>query len=111
MPKLINVWKEKFSVIPNEVFWDRRLDYRCRGLLCTLVSLPNGWEFSVVGLAELVHPKDEANSRAEGKDAIRAALQRLEELGYLERIMVRNEKGGFLGYDYKINIPPVQPNN
>ena len=56
MPKLINITKRTYSVIPNEVFSDSRLDYRSRGLLCTLVSLPDGWDFSIPGLVELVKP-------------------------------------------------------
>ncbi len=53
MSKLINIIQDRYSVIPNEVFTDRRLDYRSRGVLCTLLSLPNGWDFSILGLAEL----------------------------------------------------------
>lgn len=110
MPKLINITKRTYSVIPNEVFSDSRLDYRSRGLLCTLVSLPDGWDFSIPGLVELVKPED-GEYKGEGKDAIRLIIQRLETLGYLERIPIRKENGAFLGYDYKINIPPILPNN
>lgn len=105
MGKLINIVKDTFSVIPNEVFNDKRLDFRSRGILCTLLSLPSGWDFSVQGLAALVTSEDE-NYKGEKRDAIQVCLWRLEKLGYLER--VQTFKGGrFAGYDYKINIPPI----
>ena len=111
MGKLINVIREKYSVIPNEIFTDRRLDYRSKGVLCVLLSLPNGWDFSVKTLVNLVTPKDEEikdlpKLRNEGDTAIRATVQYLEQLGYLERIPCKDNKGKFTGYDYKINIPP-----
>lgn len=101
--KLINIYRDKFTVVPNEVLFDKRLDFRSRGVLATILSLPDGWNFSIVGLAELV----DADKRGEGKDAIRAALQYLEQLGYIQRIQQFNERRQFVGYDYKINIPPL----
>lgn len=112
MGKLINVVYEKFSVIPKEVFMDRRLDYRSRGVLCTLISLPNGWDFSVRALLDIVTPTDDEGAKIqqwknEGDNAIRTVLHKLERLGYLERCQAKNERGKFTGYDYKINIPPI----
>lgn len=104
--KLINVYKDKFTVVANDVFYDRRLDYRSRGVLTTILSLPNGWDFSIPGLVALVTPEEDDNSRGEGKAAVRACLTYLEKLGYLERRQTKNEKGLFDGYDYVINIPP-----
>ncbi len=108
MSKLINIIQDRYSVIPNEVFTDRRLDYRSRGVLCTLLSLPNGWDFSILGLAELVNP--DVEEKGEGKYAIRICLQKLEKLGYLQRIQSKNDNGKYAGYDYKINIPPLNHN-
>lgn len=107
MSKLINEIKENYSVIPNVVFQDRRLDYRCKGLLCTLVSLPNGWTFSVSGLVALVTTEDGENPLAEGKSAVTSAINRLEKFGYLDRVPVK-ERGQFAGYDYQIHIPAIE---
>ncbi len=109
MSKLINIIQDRYSVIPNEVFTDRRLDYRSRGVLCTLLSLPNGWDFSTSGLASLVITDDDR--KGDGETAIRSCLQYLERLGYLQRIHVKDDKGYFIGYDYKINIPPILSNH
>lgn len=112
MSKLINTVVKSYSIVSNDIFTDRRLDYRSKGILCTLLSLPDGWDFSIPGLVELVTPRDDlgnviAESKNEGKYAIREAIHRLEDLGYLERIQSKGNDGRFVGYDYKINIPPV----
>lgn len=39
MGKLINVIKDKYSIIPNEVFFDKRLDYRSRGVTMHYIFL------------------------------------------------------------------------
>lgn len=113
MGKLINVLRDRYSIIPNEVFMDRRLDFRAKGILCTIFSLPNGWEFSVKGLVELVTQRDdqgnELSGRGEGKAAVDSAIRHLEALGYLERIPTKDRRGHFTGYDYKLNIPPIEP--
>jgi hypothetical protein len=106
LSKLINIIKDKFEVIPAEIFHDKRLCFRDRGLLCTLLSLPDGWQFTSTGLALLV--SEAGKERREGRDAIRASLTRLETLGYLERVQVFNERGKFAGYDFKLNIPPIE---
>ena len=102
----------KKTVIPNEVFEDRRLDYRTKGILCTIISRADSERFSVSGLAELVIPRDnEGNAikqlKGEGKGAIRTSILKLEKLGYLKRIHMQDEKGMFTGFEYRLMIPPV----
>lgn len=103
MSKLINVYQTKYTVIPNEVLFDKRLDFRTRGVFSTILALPDGWSFSIDRLADMVRDSE----RGEKETAIRAAIQYLEKLGYLERIHIKNEKGCFVGWDYKVNIPPI----
>lgn len=109
MGKLINVVRDRYSVISNEVFIDRRLDYRAKGVLCTLLSLPNGWNFSVKALIYLVTP-DDSQWKNEGDKAIRVTLYKLEKLGYLQRCQAKDDQGKFAGFDYKINIPAININ-
>ncbi len=103
MSKLINIYQEKFTVIPQEVFIDPRLDFRSRGVLATIVSLPSGWDFSIEGLSRIVAESE----RGEGRDAVKTSVQFLEKLGYLSRVRTQDEKGHFSGYDYQVNIPPL----
>ncbi|MDR2046663.1 MAG: hypothetical protein LBP79_01930 [Clostridiales bacterium] len=98
MGKLINISYKTFTIIPNSVLKDHNLGMKERGLLTTLLGLPDGWDFSIHGLASIL--KD-------GRERIRATLTSLENLGYIERIPVKSEKGKFDGCDYKINIPPI----
>ena len=72
---------------------DRRLGMKERGLFLTLLSLPDNWEFSVIGLSKIL---------PDGKAAIQTTVQKLEKLGYLKRVQAKGEKGKFAGYDWEI---------
>lgn len=74
-----------FTVLPNEVLQDPVLNLQTKGLFCMMLSLSDGWDYSVRGLASYAGC---------GRDKIRAALQNLEDAGYLIREQ-RNEGGKF----------------
>ncbi len=57
-----------------------------RGVLCTLCSLPDGWDFSINGLSAIV---------PDGTSSIRASIENLEKLGYLIRTKTRDSEGHF----------------
>lgn len=76
---------DHFTQIPNEWLRDTRLSFKARGLLALVMSHSQGWSLSVNYLAE---------NNQEGKDAIRSAIQELEQYGYLTRTQV-NEDGRF----------------
>ena len=96
MGKLINK-TQGFTIISSNILRDENLSIRDRGLLCTLFSLPDNWEFSIKGLTKIL---------PDGKDTIRASLQRLEKLGYLKRVQVKDSIGRFSGYDYQLSETP-----
>ena len=78
---------------------DRRLTLKGKGLMSQILALPPDWEFSVGGLAAI---------NRDGKSAIRAALQELEQHGYLTRRRRTDAAGKFAGYEYIIwEIPNV----
>ena len=88
------VLKDKpFTILDNEALRDPRLSLKARGLLCTCMSLPPDWNFSIRGLASVCK---------EGRDAVAAALTELERAGYLRRnrIQDRSEDGTFGGTEY-----------
>lgn len=87
MPILKKHHKNKFTIIPNDIFSDANLNLRDVGLLCFLLHLPDDWVFTVNGLV-MVIPN-------EGKDAITSSLKRLEAAGYLTR--ERERIGGRYG--------------
>ena len=85
--------KSNFTVIDNAIFKDRSLSLKAMGLLCLMLSLPDGWEYSVKGLQTLVTDK---------YSAITSGLKELEQAGYFRREQ-RFEKGKFAGYEYIIS--------
>ena len=97
---------EKFITFLKRINEDRCLDYRCKGLLCTMLTL-DGYAWSMPVLIELVTPRDEKGHmieefKGEGKSAIASALQKLEKLGYLQRVRCKTADGKFNGVSYKL---------
>lgn len=95
MSKLII--KNKYGITPNELLNNSNISLKVKGLYGYLQSKPDGWKFS--------EPRIRKQMR-EGRDAIQNTLKELEELGYLQRISVKNEKGRWDGYDYILYEKP-----
>ena len=85
-----------FTMMTNYHLRDVNLSLKAIGLLSKILSLPEGWDYSVDGLASICK---------ENGTAIRSALKELEEYGYLERRMMRNDKG-LIDYEYYIYEKP-----
>jgi hypothetical protein len=79
-PRPITGW----TVFDNRTLRDSRLSIRARGLLCYLLSFPDNWSVN----SEII-----AKDTAEGRDAIRRALQDLEAAGYITRHKERSAAG------------------
>ena len=95
---LRNETQGSFVVVSQAIMHDRSLKLFDRGLLVTLISLPNNWHFTVDGLANIL---------SDGRDAIKAGLKRLEAKGYLTIEQLR-ENGHFAGNCLRINVNPDQ---
>ena len=85
--------RAQYTVIDNTIFRDRELSNKALGMLCRMLSLPDGWEFSVMGLASL---------SSDGKSAVMSQLDELEEHGYLIRNQVRVD-GKIAGVEYIVS--------
>lgn len=77
---------------------DRRLNLRARGLLATLLSLPDGAPIS----AERIQAEMDDG---EGRDAIRAALSDLEDAGYLVRTRTQTPRGRWVTFHTVAGAP------
>lgn len=75
--------KENYTCISNDVFRSD-LSLKARGMLCTMLSLPDDWEFSENGLQAIL---------ADGQTSIRSAIKELEKAGFLSRTRERDENG------------------
>lgn len=81
-----------YTVIDNGIFKDSDLSLSERGFLCTILSLPEDWEFSVSGIESLI---------PEGRDYVYVIINRLIEHGYCKREQNKDSKTGkFTNYDY-----------
>lgn len=92
-----NRTQQGYTNVNNTIFRDQRLSLKARGLLCTMLSLPDCWEFSENGLQSILP--------ADGKTSIRTALKTLEDCGYLVRRQLR-EKGKMAGWEWEIFDTP-----
>lgn len=82
---VIRVNKTKdYTVMANYHFRDKNLSLKAKGLLSMMLSLPDGWGYSVEGLVKL---------SADGRESIMATLKELEKLHYLKRSQARDNSG------------------
>lgn len=85
MSSVIKVKKtSKYTVMSNYHLRDKKLSFKAKGMLSTILSLPEDWNYSVKGLITL--SKD-------GSDSVKSILKELEENGYLVRTRDRDEQG------------------
>ena len=86
-----------YTVLDNYHLDDNRLSLKARGLLSTMLRLPNDWNYTIEGLSKLC--KD-------GKAAVRSAVEELEELHYIRRQQLRGGAGTFGDNEYLIYERP-----
>lgn len=65
---------------------DQRISFRALGVLAHLLKLPDGWETDSTELAKGI--------AREGRDAIRTALDELEQIGYIARRKLQDPATG-----------------
>lgn len=91
---------DNYTVIHNAVFYDYTLSFKAKGLLCQMLSLPDGWSFSIEGLAKL---------GSDGRDSVASTLKELERAGYFRREQNRNS-GKFQGIEHIVTEKPFAEN-
>ena len=80
---------------------DKNLSNKSRGLLSTMLSLPDDWDYTVEGLASICK---------NGKGSISTQLNELEKTGYLVRTQTRDARGRIRDTEYTIyELPPSLP--
>ena len=84
MAVLRNRTQKNFTIVSNGILQEKSLSLKERGMLATLLSLPNDWDFTVYGLMQIIPEK---------KDAINSAINSLEKKGYIKRYRLRDEHG------------------
>lgn len=77
--------KRNYTILLNEIFNEKELSFKAKGLLCFAMSVSENWRFSKKGLCKISNDKDAS---------VESALRELEKHFYLTREKVR-EKGKF----------------
>ncbi len=90
--------EEGYIVMGNYHLKDRRLSLKAKGLLSLMLSLPNNWDYSILGLSSIC---------VESRDTIRKILNELKVNKYLKVIETRDENGRF-DYEYIIYEKPYE---
>ena len=86
-----------YTVMSNQHLRDKRLSLKAKGLLSLMLSLPEDWDYTLQGLAQI---------NKESIDAIREAVRELERAGYIKRSRERDERGCLRGTVYTIYEQP-----
>lgn len=103
MSNVIRVVKNcNYTTLSNYHFRDRRLSWKAKGLLSTMLSLPDDWNYTIEGLASLSD---------DGIKATNSGLAELEKCGYLVRKQLRDDNGHFIAMEYTIYEQSVSPDN
>ena len=88
---------KNYTTMSNYHLRDKNLSNKSRGLLSTMLSLPEDWDYTTRGLATIC--KD-------GVESITTQLKELEKYGYLVRKQLRNNHGRLAEMEYVIYEKP-----
>lgn len=88
-----------FTIMSNHHLRNPKLSLKAKGLLSLMLSLPEDWDYTTKGLAQICK---------EGVDSIGTALKELERYGYLTRRRLRCENGQLGDIEYTIHETPVE---
>lgn len=97
MPKLKKKISKDFTTIHNTMLRDTNLGATERGVLLTMLSLPDNWDFSIKGLTSIL---------PDGYTKISTALKNLEKFGYLSRQRIYSN-GRICDWEYIFSDEPI----
>lgn len=83
-----------YAQIARATLQDKRLSWKARGLLSYLLSKPDDW---IILFSHLV------NEAPDGKASLQTAIKELQRHGYLEKRMIRDEKGRIVRWENLIH--------
>lgn len=100
VPVLKNKTQGNYVNVYKGIVTDRSLRLKDRGMLLTLLSLPDNWNFTAAGLEKIL---------PDGKVAIYSSLDNLQKAGYLTKEQGRGEGGVFAANIIEIHETPCPP--
>lgn len=87
-----------FTILPTSFLKEKDMTLKSKGLLSIMLSLPDNWDYSVLGLTQL--SKD-------GKDSVMSSLEELQRFGYVKIESIRNAKGQYESH-YDVYEKPMR---
>ena len=90
-----------YVMISKAAIQDERLSWKDTGLLTYLLSLPDDW---TIYIHEII------NHKKDGVTATRTAIRHLQQFGYLEKRVHRNNKQQIVKHEYIIHEEPQLEN-
>ena len=100
MAILKNKTQGNYTIVSNGILKNQSLSLKDRGLIITLLSLPDNWAFTINGLSKII---------PDGKDSIKNSLKHLEELGYVSKTQSRGEFGKYGNIVIEVHETPILP--
>lgn len=90
---------QNYTVMSNYHLQDENLSLKAKGLLSVVLSLPDDWAFSVLGLAAISKEKE---------TSVETALKELKANGYLiiTKLMPNQTKSGRIEYEWNFYEKP-----
>ena len=98
MPVFKNKTQGQYVNVCKDILKNSSLSLRDRGMVVTLLSLPDNWDFNIAGLSKII---------PDGKSAIRSSLANLEQMGYLSKEQERTGNGKFGKNIIEIHETPI----
>ena len=90
--------RDNFLVVSKIFLQDQGLSLMERGLLATMHSLPDDWEFTIMGMEKIL---------PDGKYKIKVALDGLVKKGYVSKVQIKDSNGKFGRNVIEVNERPL----
>lgn len=88
---------KNYSIISNEILRRKDLSLKAKGLMSLILSLPDSWDLTVNGLAEIIK---------ESKNTVYSILKELNGFGYVERNRITDSTGKVIKWELLIYEQP-----
>jgi len=98
MPILRKYKNARFTCIDNNILNNKELSIKAKGLLCYMLSKPDGWDFNYNNFM---------NELKEGRKCIQSVLKELRDLKYLKMERFKNENNKY-EWNYTIYEEPFE---
>ena len=98
MAVLKNKTQGNYTIVSQNIMRDKNLSLTERGMLLTLLSLPDNWHLTIMGLCQIL---------PDGKDKIAKTLNSLIDKGYVTRDQGRANGGKFDSTNLEVHETPI----